>query len=258
MADTKDARKQERVEPVWDQNRVRGDEAPSAGTTGGRRGVSSSDWTVFCAIAVLALAIGVVNGLSAAQDAAWRGGSADLGRRLFWELSSIAVILMTVPMLVLAIRRMRRTPGLAVRAGIGVITLAGFSILHITGMVWMRKFALWLAGSYYDFNLSFATLLYEFRKDAVTCFLLGGVIWLFESRRDLLRLREAVPAGPSALSSSPPDSIWLRDGTSRIRIEPRQILWVASAGNYIEYSLADGTRHLIRGTLAAAESELAR
>ncbi len=39
---------------------------------------------------------------------------------------------------------------------------------------------------------------------------------------------------------------------------PREVLWVASAGNYIEYSLADGTRHLVRGTLAAAESELAR
>ena len=52
--------------------------------------------------------------------------------------------------------------------------------------------------------------------------------------------------------------IWLRDGARSIRIEPRDILWITSAGNYIEYSLADGTNHLIRGTLAAAESELTR
>ena len=44
----------------------------------------------------------------------------------------------------------------------------------------------------------------------------------------------------------------------RIRIEPRDILWISSAGNYVEYSLADGASHLIRGTLAAAEAELAR
>ena len=63
------------------------------------------------------------------------------------------------------------------------------------------------------------------------------------------RSRRQVPA---------PQAIWLRDGTTRIRIEPRDILWISSAGNYVEYSLADGTNHLIRGTLASAETELTR
>jgi DNA-binding LytR/AlgR family response regulator len=57
---------------------------------------------------------------------------------------------------------------------------------------------------------------------------------------------------------STPRTIWLRDGTKSIRIEPRDILWISSAGNCIEYSLADGANHLIRGTLAAAEGELSR
>jgi DNA-binding LytR/AlgR family response regulator len=52
--------------------------------------------------------------------------------------------------------------------------------------------------------------------------------------------------------------VWLRDGSTRIRIEPRDIVWISSAGNYVEYSLADGTNHLVRGTLAAAETQLAR
>lgn len=59
-------------------------------------------------------------------------------------------------------------------------------------------------------------------------------------------------------SPSAPQTIWLRDGNRNIRIEPRDILWVSSAGNYIEYSLADGSNRLIRGTLASAESELSR
>ena len=62
----------------------------------------------------------------------------------------------------------------------------------------------------------------------------------------------------AASPPSTPQTIWLRDGTMSIRIEPRDILWISSAGNYIEYSLADGSNHLIRGTLAAAESELSR
>ena len=53
-------------------------------------------------------------------------------------------------------------------------------------------------------------------------------------------------------------TVWLRDGTTRIRFEPREIVWISSAGNYVEYSLVDGTTHLVRGTLAAAETELAR
>ena len=68
---------------------------------------------------------------------------------------------------------------------------------------------------------------------------------------------ETPPSAPADQAPAP-QAIWLRDGTTRIRIEPRDILWINSAGNYIEYTMAGGTNHLIRGTLAAAEAELAR
>lgn len=257
-ADTENAPPAARVEPVWDQNRTRGDEPPAAGTSRGLFRISGGDRTMFAAIAAVAVAIGIVNAFSGAQDAAWRGDRYDIGRRLFWEMSSIAVILLLLPILVLAVRRMRQTRGLAARAAIGAITLLGFSALHISGMVWVRKLALWLAGGAYDFRFSLATVLYEFRKDAVAVVLIAGTIWLFESRRELKSAAAAPPAPPPPQQASSPDVIWLRDGTSRLRVVPHDILWVASAGNYIEYSLADGTQHLIRGTLAAAESELAR
>ncbi|MGW1422798.1 LytTR family DNA-binding domain-containing protein [Bradyrhizobium manausense] len=214
---------------------------------------------MFAAMAAIALAIGIVNALSGAQDAAWRGDSADIGRRLFWEMTSIIVILALVPILMLAVRHMRQTPGLAARTGMGVAALLGFSALHIAGMVALRKLTLWLAGSAYDFHFSLASVLYEFRKDAVTALLIGATLWLLESRRELRRAAQQALSMPAALQEQPsPDLVWLRDGTSRIRVAPRDILWVASAGNYIEYSLANGTQHLIRGTLAATESELAR
>lgn len=257
-ADTENAPPAARVEPVWDQNRTRGDEPSAAGTSRGPFGTSGGDRTMFAAIAAVALAIGIVNAFSGAQDAAWRGDRYDIGRRLFWEMSSIAVILLLLPILVLAVRRMRQTPRLAVRAAIGAITLLGFSALHVSGMVWVRKLALWLAGGAYDFRFSLATVLYEFRKDAVAVVLIAGTIWLLESRRELKGAMAAPPTPPPPQRASSPDVIWLRDGTTRLRVVPHDILWVASAGNYIEYSLADGTQHLIRGTLAAAESELAR
>jgi hypothetical protein len=259
MTDSQNAPETERVETVWDQNRARGDEAWPAGTSGWPIGINGTNWAMFATIAAVAVAVGIVNALSGAQDAAWRGDSFDIGRRLFWELSSIVVILVLLPILMLSVRRMRRTPGLGAQIGIGVVALLGFSALHIIGMVGLRKLMLWLAGSAYDFHFSLATVLYEFRKDAVTALLIGATLWLMESRHELRNAARAALSVPVAPMEQPvPDVIWLRDGTSRIRVVPRDILSVASAGNYIEYSLADGSRHLIRGTLAATESELAR
>lgn len=258
MAGGQNAPETEPVETAWDQNRARRDEASSSGTSGWSRGISG-DWTMFAAIAAIALGIGIVNALSGAQDAAWRGDSADIGRRLFWEMSSIIVILLLVPVLMVSVRWMRRTTGLLARIGVGAVALLGFSALHITGMVGLRKLMLWLAGSAYDFHFTLATVLYEFRKDAVSALLIGATLWLIDSRRELRKAAQEAQRTPAVPQEQPsPDLIWLRDGTSRIRVAPRDILWVASAGNYIEYSLANGTQHLIRGTLAATESELAR
>ena len=95
-------------------------------------------------------------------------------------------------------------------------------------------------------------MIYEFRKDVVTCLLIGGALWLIESRREARPVAIAAPPGATGTRSR--ILVWLRDGTTRIRIEPREIIWISSAGNYVEYSLADGRSHLVRGTLAAAET----
>jgi hypothetical protein len=256
MAGSENAPEQPGAEPVWDQNRGGRDESTAAGTSGGRGVTSGGDVVLMLGIALVALATGIVNGLSAAQEALRRGDSQDLGRLLFWEMSSVTFILAAAPILIVAVRRMRGTPAMPVKVAIGVVALAGFSALHIVGMVWLRKFGIWLAGGSYNFGASFATILYEFRKDAVTAIVIAGAVWLFDRSR-----AGTMPApgdAPVRTATAEADSwLWLRDGTSRIRVAPRQILWISSAGNYIEYNLADGTTHLIRNTLAAAETELA-
>ena len=257
MADGRNAPETGRVEAVWDQNRAPADDASPSRTRNWRGGLNG-EWAMFAAIAAIALSIGIVNALSGAQDAAWRGDSADIGRRLFWEMTSIVVILVLVPILMQSVRRMRGTASVAARIGIAAVALLGFSALHIAGMVSLRKLMLWLAGSTYDFHFSLTSILYEFRKDAVTALLIGATLWLMDSRRELRKAAQEAKSNPAASQEHPRNLIWLRDGTSRIRVAPRDILWVASAGNYIEYRLANGTQHLIRGTLAATESELAR
>jgi hypothetical protein len=215
----------------------------------------SADRLFYVAVAVIALGIGLVNALSAAQDALWRGAPYDLGKRLLWETTRIVMILFLVPLLLAGVRRMRRSASRIGQVAIALATIAMFSALHIAGMVGLRKLLMALAGSGYDFHFSLATVVYELRKDIVTALLIGSSIWLFDRSRTPAPSNAALPSPDP--SPATPQAFWLRDGASRIRVLPSEIIWVASAGNYVEYGMTDGARHLIRGTLAAAEIQLA-
>lgn len=257
MTDVKNAPGGPAVDPVWDQHTPVRDQSAPSGTNGGWRGMFGIDWLLYGLIAAVSLGVGVVNALSAAQDATRRGKPYDLGTPLFWEISSITAIIVAAPLIFVAVGAMRRMSRWWLRLGLGLAMIVGFSALHIAGMVGIRKLSKWLTGSFYDFHFSGATLLYEFRKDVVTAVLICGVVWLIHARDEARRANRATPSAPQP-SPPAPHMVWLRDGASRIRIEPRDIVWIGSAGNYIEYVMASGANHLVRGTLAAAESQLGR
>jgi LytTr DNA-binding domain-containing protein len=256
MSDLKKAQDRPGVEPVWDQSQAAWDQARTRGTDGGNAGITGVDWLLYAVVAAVALGVGIVNALSAAQDAFRRGGGYDLRTPLFWEMSSIVAIILVAPVLFVTIRRMRRSEGWLVRIGLAGSAIIVFSSLHIAGMVAIRKIAMLLVGGSYDFHFSFGTLIYEFRKDVITCVLIGGALWLIDSRHEGQQPRSVGNSGRQDLATAKPHMVWLRDGSSRIRIEPREILSISSAGNYVEYSLANGINHLVRGTLAGEEARL--
>lgn len=255
MSDVKNARDRPGVEPVWDKNQPLWDRLRPLGTSGGLRGISGADRLLYGAVAVVALGIGIVNALSKAQDVAWNGGVYDARMLLFWELSSVVAIIVLSPALFAAVRWTRRASEWPQRTGLALAAIVAFSTLHIAGMVGLRKIGMLLVGGSYDFHLSVATLIYEFRKDMITCLLIGGAVWLIDGHRQA-QSRPPVMAAPADPPFAPPHTVWLRDGSTRIRIEPRDILWISSAGNYVEYSLKDGIHHLVRGTLNAEEARL--
>jgi LytTr DNA-binding domain len=259
MSDVKNAPERPVVEPVWDQSRPAWDETSARGISGELRGISRADWFLYAAIAVVSLGVGIVNALSVAQDVAWRSGAYDVRTPLFWEISSILVIILVAPVLFVAVRRMNHVSGWPVRLALAGAAIVVFSSLHIAGMVGLRKLVMFMLGGSYDFHLSVATVIYEFRKDVITCLLIGSSLWLIDNRREGLRAGSAAAAaaaGPPP--AAVPHMVWLRDGATRIRIEPGDILWISSAGNYVEYSLEDGITHLVRGTLAGEEARLTK
>lgn len=257
MSDVKDTLARPRLEPLSGQNRPGSDQAGTATTSAGVAGISGTDWLLYGSIPVITLAIGIVNALSIAQDVSRHSGLYDLRTPLLWEMSSVITIIFIAPLLFVVIRRMREASGWLPQVGFAIAALIAFSTLHIAGMVGLRKMVMLLIGGSYDFHFSPETLVYEFRKDVITCLLIGGALWLIDSRRGAQQLRQMQSSAPQDQPpSAKPHILWLRDGSSRIRIEPAEILMISSAGNYVEYSLAGGINHLVRGTLAAEEARL--
>ena len=202
-------------------------------------------------LAFIIAAFWLVNSLTVADDAMRRGGAYRLGPPMFFEGTSAIVTLALLPLMrrgVALVRAAGSWPTMAARAG---ILGALFAFAHILGMVALRKLAYLGMGWNYDFNLP-TEVPYEFRKDIVSALLIGLAFWFLD--RPVSAIEPIEPRQPGD-AKTPNPILWLRDGAARIRIDAREVVWVASAGNYVEFSLA-AKRHLVRGTLAGEEARL--
>jgi len=230
-----------------------------AGTGGGISGMNGSRFPAIPMIAAITVAVVLVNAFSSAHDGARLGGPYDLGPPLFFEATSGLVMIALLPLVRRAVAWLAG-PRQWWQRIVGAVGLAiAFSGLHILGMVALRITGAALAGGGYQFDWAH-DVPYEFRKDLVSLMLIAGCFWLADRRTRPVPVPAATPApppGPSeAAASVPPDTLWLKDGATTIRIEPRAVLTVTSAGNYVEFDVGD-RRHLVRGTLISEETRLA-
>jgi DNA-binding LytR/AlgR family response regulator len=122
-----------------------------------------------------------------------------------------------------------------------------FSLAHVAGFVALRKLAYWLAGAQYDFGAFFPHFRYELGKDVLGYALLMSGFALIEH---LLRQQSLIETPGQTLTFD------IRDGAKLTRVRLDQVLAIASAGNYVEFLLADGRRVLMRSPLSALEREL--
>ena len=123
-----------------------------------------------------------------------------------------------------------------------------YALAHVGGFIALRLFAYWALGGHYHAGAFWPTFLYELRKDGF-----GYVLFLagFALIEHLLRRAQPV-------SAPVPATFDIRDGAKLTRVALSDILAVTSAGNYVEFALADGRRLLMRSPLSALESDLER
>ena len=113
-----------------------------------------------------------------------RGHDTGLWKPFVWEMSSILVIGVLIPLVVQLENRVRidsrpRLRAFLVHAG-GALA---FSIVHTTGMVLLRKLAYALAGDSYNFGDILVEGFYELQKDLITYVVVLLVVFAFREFR---------------------------------------------------------------------------
>jgi len=195
----------------------------------------------FAAIAILVAAVNTINVISAEE------GGHSLAGPIVWEGSSWLSLLGFFWIPWMAWRW--APPSIRPRWKLllhGPAALA-FSVAHVGGFDLLRIFIYRMAGAHYALVGSFATQLqFEMRKDVLGYALFIGLFSLIDH---LLRRPGDTLSEPSTFD--------IRDGARLTRVKMDEILAVTSAGNYVEFILADGRRLLMRAPLRSVEEELA-
>jgi hypothetical protein len=226
-----------------------------SGTSGGKPGTSGGPlpWAPVAIVAAVTVVVGVINATSELMEARSRGEALDPRAPWVYEFSSVILIVALAPLIGRAVAMFPPKQGQWFRFVLGHVAGAtAFSVLHIAGMVALRKLAFGLFREPYLFadpDGIWFPLLYEWRKDLLTYVAIAAAYWIWRWLTPL-----AVNEKGEAFQQDA--RIEIRDGTRTVLIEPGEISWLEAAGNYVEIH-AGGGSHLARGTLAAFEQKLA-
>jgi DNA-binding LytR/AlgR family response regulator len=234
-----------------------------AGTNGGKTVTSGwrPDWVPLAAIAVVGAIVAVINVSSAYMEARTGGAQIDMRAEWLFEISSVVMVVALSPGIGWMVWKF---PLPSEMSGVAWLRVAGlhfaaaclFSLLHILGMVAIRKVGYAAAGSVYSFayhgDLALPAL-YEWRKDVLTyasnaATYWGWGLWLAHQAAQRLLERPAQQVADTRIE--------IRDGGRVVLVEPEQIAWVEAAGNYVEIHIG-AAMYLARGTLAAFAERLA-
>lgn len=203
--------------------------------------------------------IAVVHALSQLSDYARLGDSLPTWMPFVWEFSSVAVIAVLLPVLAIFQRRFPidarswrwATP-------LQIAATVPFSIVHVAGMVAIRKFVFAAVGSHYVFGAILPNWIYEYRKDFVTYWLLFGALSafaLYRARKEQNRIAHDHPsAGPNG-EAEVVRRLVVRKLNREFILNTGEIDHIEASGNYVNV-YAGGTSYRLRESLASLARRL--
>jgi len=215
------------------------------GTIGELLGISGSLQRTFAySFAAIAILVGMVNILNVITFQ-HEGPTHDFAGPFVGEGSSWVTLLLFlwIPWLAWRLAPLKVHPRWKLL--VHIPAAAAFVVAHVGGFDLLRMMVYGVAGKHYGSGPFLSQLLYEARKDLLGYALFIGLFSLIDY---LLRQQGQALTGPATFD--------IRDGAKLTRVALDQILAVSSAGNYVEFFLADGRRLLMRAPLRNVEHEL--
>lgn len=168
---------------------------------------------------------------------------------LTWEASSVLIVLLCIAPIVRIHQYLRGRMGavwlVLTHAGLTLV----FSLLHVAGMVGIRKGVYWLMGEHYHFGNLGYELLYEYRKDAMAYVIILAVASCYQFI--VRRLQgEASYMAESEHSSRPlPDRLLVKKLGKEFLLAVADIRWIEASGNYANLYV-NGSVYPMRITMA--------
>ncbi len=199
----------------------------------------------FCYVTIEA----VVRATSIIMEHEGRGDPIATWEPFAWELSSTWVAFSLIPVIMMFDERYpissRDWPKrLLMHVPLSML----FSFVHITGMVALRKLVFMMVGRDYIFTDLNYTILYEYRKDAMSYITILVVIYAY---REILRLKH----GEAQIEQSEEKRIMVSKSGMFKFIDPTSVDWVEAAGNYVELHVGNET-YMLRATMKEIEQRL--
>jgi hypothetical protein len=195
---------------------------------------------------------GMVAQLDHAYTAAWEPW--------VWECSSSILILLLIPA-VLAVERRWPFRFDTWRRSLPWHLLASvpFSLVHVAGMVILRKLFYALAGWHYRFGDWWPHFGYEYLKDIRTYFIIIALtclsrLWLMRWQGEA-RLLVAPEAGPPVEPVERPERFLVRKLGREFLVNASEIEWLQASGNYVNLHVRNRD-YPLRATMAGIEERL--
>lgn len=203
-------------------------------------------WVLYMLIA------NTIGATSVLMERARMGSMGNIWEPFVWEYSSGIASLLLIPFILMLDRRIpvraetwRRSILMHLAATIP------FSLVHVGAMVSLRKAVYFLSGATYDFGNVPVELLYEYRKDLLTYFLILAAIYAYRMFR-----ANHTGADYDGDSGNTRAEVFLVKRRGLVhRVPPASVDWVEAAGNYVILHVGD-TSHPLRDTMKGIAERL--
>ncbi|MFK2877660.1 LytTR family DNA-binding domain-containing protein [Rhodanobacter hydrolyticus] len=140
-----------------------------------------------------------------------------------------------------------------------LLASVAFSLVHVAGMVGLRKLAYGMAGHHYRFGAWWPNFGYEYLKDIRSYFTIVALIclsrlWLLRQQGEAKLLAEP-DDGPPVEPVERPVRFLVRKLGKEFLLNASEIEWLQAAGNYVNLHVR-GRDYPLRSTMAGIEARL--